>query len=83
MTINLVRGTVELTEGKAKVRRRFDGVIVLGDSIAEIRKNFQYSRAFLGRDNAKQRTKVEEQEKNGLVRVVEIEVEKTLGSTNY
>jgi hypothetical protein len=83
MTINLVRGIVELSEGKARVRKRFAGLVVLGDDIPEIRRNFKYSRAFLGRDNVKQRLKVEEQENQGLIRLVQIEVEKTLGQTNY
>lgn len=83
MTINLVAGSVELTEGKAKVRRRFSGVIVVGDDMATIRRNFRYSRAFLGRDNVKERKRIEEKEAAGLVRIINIEVEKKLGQTNY
>jgi hypothetical protein len=74
--VHLVRGTVQITEGKSKRIAAFEGTAP-GDTPEEMQSNFQYWRTLYKND--KLRAKMKELEHEGHIVIVSFEVVKELG----
>jgi hypothetical protein len=79
--ISLTSGFVELTDGKTKRLVKFEGALVIGNTVSEVRREFKWSKTFLGAKFAKERKRAEELEAAGKVVLREIRIDKQLGPT--
>lgn len=73
-----ISGTVLIKEGKATRRKSFKSVIVSGDTDAEIKKNFRYSRTF---SEKKDRGKAQIMQSEGRVSLENYTILNKLGRT--
>jgi hypothetical protein len=78
--ILFVSGVVEILTGRKWVPKSFSGVVVSGADDKAIRENFDYSRAFTNKHDAK---KARDLQAEGKVRLADYKVEKELGVTTY